>query len=145
MVLGGKPGKHLNAFCRKLGVRRSHQFHGFWASGTGILYRWGNRIKANRKYPRWDWKNLLGRKEERTHIKYVLLHGPKHGDVKERFFLIPRRKLEAMLRSDPSLQRRCNIAADPRKPWGERTPWVYKFEIKSVSELRRALRKFSAA
>lgn len=141
MMLGGKAEKHLTAFCRKLGVQRSEEFHGFWVQGRGILYRWGNRIKANRKYPRWDWKNLLGSKEERKHINYVLLHGPRHGYVKERFFFIPRKKVEARVRTDPSLAKRCNIAADPLKPWGERTPWVYQFEIKSVSGLRRVLRK----
>ncbi|MFQ5926321.1 MAG: hypothetical protein ACE5MH_02680 [Terriglobia bacterium] len=138
---GGKAGKYLDSFCRRLQVQRSDKFHGFWVRGTGVLYCWGNRVKANGKYPRWDWKNLLGRKEQRTHFKYVLLHGPKHGYVKERFFFIPRKKVEARARTDPALKKRCNIAADPLKPWGERTPWVYKFEIKSVSGLRRALRK----
>ena len=122
----------LTEFCRRFEVEAvggpRAPFHGFRLGRVNFLYRkaCGSSVSG---YPRWTWKEPMGKPKHRQHVQSVLLHGPKYKDFPERFFLIPLHKLNEKRPSHPRLEKELNISADPIRPTGEITPFVYGYEL----------------
>jgi len=128
---GGVGYNQLLEFCEKYDLVPSEYFHGFRVGTNRFLYRRANCntiYQNDKEWPRWDWKNPLGPKAQRTFYQNIFLYGPEHGD-RERIFLFTRGEFEVYIQKYPKIEFRLNIPSVITESYKEHTEWVYNHEV----------------
>lgn len=132
------------AFCEDFDLDWADDFYGFRVNGVGFLYRLGSIVPvkwASKTYFRIQWRRPLGTRLADMHLfSFVLFHKPAKKKSDEIFYVKSVSELDALIRKNPILKEKINIADAPSNVH-RRTSWRDQFIQRPISpkELKRVL------